>query len=186
MKSTFVHFFEVFVTETPLLRFSQNHLPASINISADACQQLSRRDAKTPAKTTLIVKRTGISREPSWCLMPGIVSLCHVWLLNTVCRRWGGAATLAWAWNSTRQRRPGRETPLGSCVCFQWSPYLLRCVDHADVISELQRSQDGGEDGENKCSRHCLEATKQHRSPQKPLCSFNANFLIRPWHLSPW
>lgn len=43
------------------------------------------------------------------------------------------------------------------CVCFQSLPYLLWCVDHTDVVSELQRSQDGSEDGENKGSRHCLK-----------------------------
>lgn len=43
------------------------------------------------------------------------------------------------------------------CVCFQWSLYLLWCVDHTNVVSELQRSQDGGEDWENKGSRHCLK-----------------------------
>lgn len=45
-----------------------------------------------------------------------------------------------------------------SSMHFQLSPYLLRCIDHANVVPELQRSQDGGEDRENKGSRHCLKA----------------------------
>lgn len=64
-------------------RLFQNHLPPSIDILAEARQQFSKRAVKTPVKSTLVVKRTEISWLPSRCLLPGIVSLCHVWVLNT-------------------------------------------------------------------------------------------------------
>lgn len=98
------------------------------------------------------------------------------------------------------------------CVCFQWSLYLLWRIDHTNVVSELQRSQDGGEDWENKGSRHGLKThsngtfrrafseqnTTERLSDilqlsfcdpwwhQQQLNSFNLNFPIGPWHLSPW
>lgn len=47
--------------------------PPSINIFAEACQQLSKPYSTPPIKTTLI-KRTEISWLPSQRLMPGIFS----------------------------------------------------------------------------------------------------------------
>lgn len=98
------------------------------------------------------------------------------------------------------------------CVCFQWSLYLLWCVDHTNVVSELQRSQDGGEDWENEGSRHCLKThsngtfrrifSQQNTAERpsefvqpsscdpwwlhQPLYGFNLNFPIGPWQMSPW
>lgn len=57
-------------------------LPTSIDILAEAPQQLSKCAAKTPIKSTLIVKKTEISWLASRRVMLGIVSLCHVWILN--------------------------------------------------------------------------------------------------------
>lgn len=85
--------------------------------------------------------------------MPGIVSS----LLNTICNvRSAFSCRLA----------PVSGLLLGCnfsatflCViCFDHRfLYLLRCIDDPNVVSKLQRSQDGGEDGQNEGSGHRLE-----------------------------
>lgn len=84
------------------------------------------------------------------------------------------------------------ETSRHSSMRFQWSLYLLRCVDHANVVPELQRSQDGGEDRENKGSRHCLKAEQWYvheggeHNPTPRLADIMELWSFDPrWHHQP-
>lgn len=61
--------------------------------------------------------------------------------------------------------------------------YLLRCIDDADVVPKLQRSQDGSEDWENKGSSHCLE--KKHTQTQTSTSTINCIQLWSWWENHP-